>query len=64
MRNVFTNFANILLLSGIFIAGGGANLLRAEALQEAKTASSGVVSDADGTIASATHVTFVVKIMP
>ncbi|GHT20238.1 SusC/RagA family TonB-linked outer membrane protein [Bacteroidia bacterium] len=53
MRKTFKNFANLLLLSGAFVAGGGANHLRAESPQDAKIAVTGVVSDAEGPIIGA-----------
>ncbi|GHT21048.1 SusC/RagA family TonB-linked outer membrane protein [Bacteroidia bacterium] len=53
MRKTFENFANALLLSGAFLAGGGANSLRAEVPQEAKITVTGVVSDAEGPVIGA-----------
>ncbi|GAP71557.1 TonB-dependent receptor [Candidatus Symbiothrix dinenymphae] len=48
MRRTFKNIAQTLLLNSIIFAGGGGQTsLRAEALQEAKIAVTGVVSDAD-----------------
>ncbi|GHT24706.1 SusC/RagA family TonB-linked outer membrane protein [Bacteroidia bacterium] len=53
MKKAFKNFANALLLSGVFIVGGGANHLKAEFPQEAKIAVTGVVSDVEGPIIGA-----------
>uniref|UniRef100_UPI000B0F6015 carboxypeptidase-like regulatory domain-containing protein n=1 Tax=Candidatus Symbiothrix dinenymphae TaxID=467085 RepID=UPI000B0F6015 len=56
MKRTVRNFVNTLLLSGVFIAWGEANLLRAQVPQEAKIAVSGVVSDADGPVIGASVV--------
>ncbi|GHT18948.1 SusC/RagA family TonB-linked outer membrane protein [Bacteroidia bacterium] len=56
MRKTLKNFANVLLLSSVFVVGGGANHLRAESPQGAKIAVTGVVSDAEGPVIGASVV--------